>query len=164
MKRLLILLPLLTSSLLFGQETSHIDVVEGIVRKIDADNNLTKRIRDTTTYAKEDGTDSGDSSYTHKEYYFRGSELVKVKISSVWRDWRSDRVVYFSNGNVLKFSEGEATKSSNLYGKIKYSIYYYGSNPPEEVWLIPKPANVIGLATDIFKIIAGKIYNAAPQN
>jgi len=110
MKKLLILIPLLTTGLLYAQDTSYISVVEGIVQKIDADNSLTKSISDTTTYEKEDGTDSGDSSYTHKEYYFRGSELVKVKIRTIWRDWRSDRVVYYFNGKVLKFSEGQAPK------------------------------------------------------
>ena len=164
MKSLILLFLLLGSDLLYGQDSSFIGVVDSLVRTIDADQHLTKRIHNTTVFEKQDGGESGDSAYIYKEYYYKNGDLVKVWFRSIWRTWRTDRVVYFHNGSVLKFSEGEAHKSSDLYGKLQYSAYYYGNKPAEEVWLIPKPDNVIRLATDVFKTIADKIYKGASLN
>ena len=135
-----------------GQEPYSVKSIDSIVRLIDTDVTLVKKIYDTVSYEKEDGGINWDSAYHHKEIFYRDGQIVKIIAWNKYGDWRNDMLAYYQNGKTIKFSKGESFREQPDYGSLNFAIYYFQDKDIHVKWLTPKPDNVLGVATDVFLI------------
>jgi hypothetical protein len=150
MKKIFILILFLTPLAVLGQAPSNTKAIDSIVTTIETDPSLIKKVFDSVTYVREDGGDRWDSLYNHSEYFYKGSNVVKILAWNKYRSWRNDMVAYYQNDKTIKFSEGESHIDSPYYGQLNFGIYYYEDKEVGVIWLTPKPDNVLGVASDIF--------------
>jgi len=143
---LIFILPLISD----GQQPSSIKEIDSVIRKIENDPRIVRKIYDTTTYDKEDGGTRWDSAYHHTEAFYLNERLVKVIAWNKYREWRNDMLSYYLDDKTIKFLKGESFQGQADYGLLNFAIYYYQDKDIKIEWLTKKPDNVIGVATDIF--------------
>jgi hypothetical protein len=150
MSRILFLFAQFLSLFVYGQELSTKESIDSVVLQISRDISLERKICDTVYYTKNDGGDTWDSLYSHREYFYKNGRVVKVLIWKKYGAWRHDILCFFYNGKAVMYLMGEGFKSSEYYGKLNFSIYYYQDTALAVNWLTPKPSNVVGIGTDIY--------------
>ena len=146
----LILLPFFA----IGQPQSQIKTIDSIVSVIEKDPTIIKKVYDTVTYEKVDGGTSWDSAFYHREFFYKDRQIVKVIGWNSYGNWRNDMLAYYQDGKPIRFSKGESFKEVPGYGRLEFQIYYHQDKDIQVTWLIPKPENVLGVATDVFLIRA----------
>jgi hypothetical protein len=150
MPRLFLSAILFIPLLIRGQEPSTVKSIDSIINQLDRDPTVVRKLSDKTTYEKEDGGNSRDSAYHHKELFYKDGQLVKIIAWNKYGTWRNDMLAYYYGNKTIKFSKGESFKGQPEYGNLNFAIYYYQDKDINVDWLTPKPDNVLGVATDTF--------------
>ncbi len=161
MQVLLTLVTILISLIVFAQTPQTKETIDTFTSAVDFDRSLERRVFDTASFVKEDGGESWDSLYSHKEYFYRNGILVKIIGWTKYVTRRSDFRAYYYNGIPMKFAKGEASEGSEEYAKLNFDIYYSRDKAIATVWLTPKPEYVLGVATDIYIKWAYSLYSEA---
>jgi hypothetical protein len=150
MKTIITLFTFCLSFSAMAQNLDNIISIDSVVLKIDSDPTITRKVFDTVRYVREDGGDRWDSAYTHREYFFKNDKVVKITGWGKYGRWRNDMLAYYHNEIPIKFSKGEGHEGTVNYEKLNFAIYYFQEKAINVTWLTPKPANVLGVATEVF--------------
>ena len=133
-----------------GQELSSVKNIDSIILLIDNDNTTFKKISDTVSYEKEDGGKNWDSSFRHKEFFYKNGQRVKAIAWTKYGNWGQNIIAYYQNSKTIKFIKGESFKDKSDFGSLEFAIYYDQDKDIKIQWLSPKPDNVLGVSADMF--------------
>ena len=138
------------SSFASGQSMLSVNSIDSLVSVIDRGAGVTKKVYETSSYEREDGGPQWDSLYIHREYYYKDGQIVKIIGWNKYGQWRLDQHAWYDQGRPIKYSNGESFYGQDDYGAINFDFYYSHDKEVAVVWGTPKPANVLGIATDVF--------------
>ena len=150
MNKLVLLFLILVPFISTGQEVSSVHAIDSLISSIDKDPTLVKKVQDSASYQQEDGGENWDSLYNHREIYYKNGQVVKIRAWNRYGNWRNDMLAYYNDGKAIRFSKGESFKGQANYGELDFQIYYHQDKDIHVTWLTRKPANVLGVASDVF--------------
>jgi len=118
---------LLLSQKNYSQNLCTLNAIDSFITSIENDKTLKKRVKDTVSYEKYDGSKEYDSAYSHSEYYYKNNQIVKIVSMNKFGNWRTDMTVYYFNDKPIRFSKGESFKR-DLNDPFDFHIYYCDDN------------------------------------
>ncbi len=131
-----------------GQTLSRVIKIDSIVAAIESDTTITREVHDSTKLIKQEDADQYDTAWFHREIFFKNGHVVKIIAWNKFKIWRTDQLIFYRNEKLIRFSMSETFKGEPGYGNLHYQVYYNTDIGFHTTWLIPKPENVLNIATE----------------